>query len=434
VAAAVTPRALSLALAAIGIAILLQLFPLPIGLHARLSPAAAALLPDLDFAYASGEKAYRELSIVPSSTWTALALFGSFALLLLGASRLLATSGSRQVAQGLAVIGVVVAFAGIIQKPLYDGAIYGFWVPEQPRVEPFGPFVNKNHFAGWILLALPVVLALVCAGIQRSMQGLKPGWRYRVLWLSSPEASRLILLAAGAGVMGLALVLTMSRSGISALMLALLLTGWFVIRGVRDRSRKAAGAAYLLLLAVTLVAWIGADTIVTRFSKVNWSEFNNRRGIWVETWSIASAFPLTGSGINSSDTLGTYYQKPESRVRVGEAHNDYLQLAAEGGSLVGVPILVCLVIFVREVRRRALSDEPGSTSWWVRRGAITALVAIALQETVEFSLQMPGNAALFAIICAFAIHRPQLRAPVESVRPRPVGEVTAFRTPRAEVC
>ena len=28
-----------------------------------------------------------------------------------------------------------------------------------------------------------------------------------------------------------------------------------------------------------------------------------------------------------------------------EAHNDYLQLAAEGGLLVGVPIVLTLVIF-----------------------------------------------------------------------------------------
>jgi len=42
---------------------------------------------------------------------------------------------------------------------------------------------------------------------------------------------------------------------------------------------------------------------------------------------------------------------------------------------------------------------------------VTGLTAIALQETVDFSLQMPGNAALFAVVCAIALHRaPQLRA------------------------
>ena len=44
-------------------------------------------------------------------------------------------------------------------------------------------------------------------------------------------------------------------------------------------------------------------------------------------------------------------------------------------------------------------------AYWLRVGAVTGLVAIALQETVEFSLQMPGNAALCATLCGIALHR-----------------------------
>ena len=37
---------------------------------------------------------------------------------------------------------------------------------------------------------------------------------------------------------------------------------------------------------------------------------------------------------------------------------------------------------------------------------MTSLLSIACQETVEFSLQMPGNAVLFTIVCAIALHNP----------------------------
>jgi hypothetical protein len=40
----------------------------------------------------------------------------------------------------------------------------------------------------------------------------------------------------------------------------------------------------------------------------------------------------------------------------------------------------------------------------VRIGAVTSLIAIALQSLMEFSLQMPGNAALFAVVAALAVH------------------------------
>jgi hypothetical protein len=43
-------------------------------------------------------------------------------------------------------------------------------------------------------------------------------------------------------------------------------------------------------------------------------------------------------------------------------------------------------------------------------GAVIGLVAIGLQSIFEFSLQMPGNAALFAVLAAIALHRsPNLR-------------------------
>jgi O-antigen ligase len=395
-------RALVVSLAAVAAAILVQLLPLPLAAHARLSPAAASLLPDYDFAYGAGMLRYRALSIAPAATWTALALYASFAVLFLGLARLLALGAARQLAEGIAAFGAVMALIGIVQQPLYSGKIYGFWTPQSVG-QPFGPFVNRNHFAGWMLMALPLALALLCAGIEHSMRGLKPGWRYRLLWLSSPDASRVLLLALACGVMALSLVLTMSRSGMSALALSLVLTGWFAARGLRGLSRKAAALAYVALLGVTVVGWIGTDTIVSRFTSTDWSEFNGRREAWSQAVALARRFPVAGTGLNTYDTLSTYSQRTEMVTRFGEAHNDYLQLAAEGGVWLSVPILVCFGAFVREVWRRR-KDGPGSTSWWLRRGALTALVAIGLQEAVDFSLQMPGNAALFAVVCALAVH------------------------------
>ena len=88
-----------------------------------------------------------------------------------------------------------------------------------------------------------------------------------------------------------------------------------------------------------------------------------------------------------------------------EAHNDYLQLLVEGGWLVTVPALVLLVLFVREVHRRFREGRDDRTGYWIRLGAVTGLVAIACQEVVEFSLQMPGNAALFVLLCAVAVRK-----------------------------
>jgi O-antigen ligase len=402
--AGAVPTAFAMALAGIAAAVLVQLVPLPPGALAALSPATPPLLAAYNPPAPAGIVTWHSLSVGPFSSVTALALFGGLALLVVGLARAMSVTGARGLAVAIVTFGVLLALVAIIQKPLFTGKIYGFWTPQMGG-SPFGPFVNKNHFAGWMLMGLPLALALLCSGVARAMRHVRPGWRNRLLWFSSPEASRLVLLGAGALVMALSLVLTMSRSGMSALALALALTGWLVVRRRQTRSRKVAATAYLVLVAVLVVAWVGAGAIVSRFSAADWSEFNNRRGAWIDAATIASTFPVAGTGLNTYSTATLFYQQHDLTHHYAQAHNDYLQLAAEGGLLLGIPILIALAVFIREVRRRFRERADDETTWWLRAGAVTGLTAIALQETVEFSLQMPGNAVLFAVLVGIAIHK-----------------------------
>jgi len=391
-------------LAVLAGAILVQLFPLPVHVLSAFSPHTADLLHRLNPAFAAGLMRWHAISVWPHDTLVAFVLYASLALLLVGTARLLSMTGSRRLVQALTVFGVILALIGIIQKPLYTGAIYGLWPLDIGRM-PFGPFVNRNHFAGWMLMALPLTLALLSGGIHRSMRGLRPGWRHKVLWFSSPEASQLILVAAAAVIMALSLMLTMSRSGIAAFMLSLVIMALFVVSASDTRSRKLASTACLVLLVVVVVVWSGPEVLASRFAAGDWGEFNNRRGAWTDAWSVVRDFPLSGTGLNTYWAAALFYQRHELDYFFAQAHNDYFQIAAEGGLLLILPVIACIGIFVRNVSR-GMCDRPGSMAWWIRAGAVTSLLSIACQETVEFSLQMPGNAVLFTIVCAIALHRP----------------------------
>ena len=85
---------------------------------------------------------------------------------------------------------------------------------------------------------------------------------------------------------------------------------------------------------------------------------------------------LTGTGLNTYQVANLFYQQHDLANSVSSAHNDYLQLAAEGGLLLIVPILLCVAFFVRDVRRRFREDGQ-SSSYWLRAGAVAGLVAIA---------------------------------------------------------
>ena len=411
---------LVLVLSVLAGAILVQLFPLPVHVLSTFSPHTVDLLRKLNPAFAAGMMRWHAISVWPNDTLVAFVLYASLALLLVGTARLLSVTGGRRLVQALTAFGVILALIGIVQKPLYAGAIYGLWPLDVGRM-PFGPFVNRNHFAGWMLMALPLTLALLSGGIHRSMRGLKPGWRHKVLWFSSPEASQLILVAAAAVIMALSLMLTMSRSGIAAFMLSLVIMASFVVRVSDTRSRKLASAACLVLLVIIVVVWSGPEVLASRFAAGDWGEFNNRRGAWTDVWSVVRDFPLSGTGLNTYWAAALFYQRHELDYFFAQAHNDYFQMAAEGGLLLILPVIACIGIFVCNVWR-TMNDQRGSMAWWFRAGAVTSLLAIAFQETVEFSLQMPGNAVLFTIVCAIALHNPaNIDDPIEE------GDVTERR-------
>jgi O-antigen ligase len=403
-------RILEASLAALLGAIAIQLIPLPATVLELVSPETGRFLRDYELGYAQSAPRHA-LSIQASATAVALGIAAALALMLVGLTRALSRDDTRQIVRGVTVLGVILALAGIIQKSLWNGKIYGFWMPMEEG-HSFGPFVNRNHFAGWMLMAMPVAVGYLSARVVSGMRGVRPGWRNRVLWFSSSEASQTILVAFAVLMMALALTLTTSRSGIAGLIAAATFSGCFVAcRRTAATSRRAALTAYLVFVVFVAVGWAGVDRLAARFSEGDPVTLGNRVGIWADTWQIARRFPVAGTGLNTYGVSTLSYQTVLPEQHLAQAHNDYLQLAAEGGLLVGVPALLVIVAAAHTIRRRFGELPEESSEYWIRMGAVTGVLAVALQEVGEFSLQMPGNAVLFVVLLSIALR------PVDSRRP-----------------
>ena len=403
------PPALAIGLGLIVVSIGLQLVPLPARAMSELSPAAHALLQRADLTYGAGEVGRHSLSVSPERTALALAFAVSLASLLLGTATILPQVGAKRFCAAIVGLGTVLALVGIVQKPLYAGRIYGFW---EPLFEgnPFGPFVNKNHFAGWMVMALSLSLGYYAGRIAAVRRDARSSFRDRVLWLSSSDANQLFLIGICLAVMALSLVLTLSRSGITCLAIAVVLTGIVAATKSGARSRRAAIVGYAGTLFAVAIWWAGSEVVAQRFASADWSEFNNRLGAWKDAWQIAMRFMPFGSGLNTYGSTTLLYQSSDVAHHYVEAHNDYLQLAAEGGLLVGIPVAITVAAFGHAILRRFRRGEDDVLTGWIRMGALTGIVAIALQEVAEFSLQIPGNAVLFTVLAAIAVHKP---APVQ---------------------
>ena len=61
------------------------------------------------------------------------------------------------------VFGFLVAIFGILQQLTFNGKLYWFREMRYGGI-PFGPYVNRNHFAGFIELVIPVALVPLVLG------------------------------------------------------------------------------------------------------------------------------------------------------------------------------------------------------------------------------------------------------------------------------
>jgi O-antigen ligase len=345
-------------------------------------------------------------SIVPVLTSRAVLCLTAFAALgtVLSAWFRERPRSVSRVARNVAIIGAVFALEAVVQKGSFNGRIYWFWESEwRAPHNYFGPFVNRNHFAGWIILALAVAAGHLAGAMATRVAPRRNDWRHRILWVSTPEAAAMMLWVVAIFIMLVALVWSMSRSGIAGGILALAVVAIAAMRRV-----PGSGTRILIPLAAFAVIALaigtkGADALADWYATTDTLQW--RFTHWQDAMAPLRDFWLTGSGLNTYGVLTNVYPQSDWHVHASEAHNDYLQLAIEGGVLVGVPVLMTIAAMVRTVARRLRAPQDERT-WWIRMGAVAGICGIALQEVTDFSLQIPGIALLFTVVVAIAIHEP----------------------------
>jgi O-antigen ligase len=156
---------------------------------------------------------------------------------------------------------------------------------------------------------------------------------------------------------------------------------------------------------VLALAWADLPALGRRLAGTP-SGLAGRSAIWRETLPVVRDFPIAGTGAGTYQKAMQVYQRSDRTVYFNQAHNHYLQVAAEGGLLLAGAVGLVLAAFARLARQRIASDQSGMV--WIRIGAACGLGAVALQSAWETGLVMPANAALAALLAAVVVHE---RAP-----------------------
>lgn len=406
-------RAVDLALMGCGAAVLLQMLPLPESLVSRLSPAALRVRAALWLGGPAGREQgpWFPLSIAPEDTWVALVLGAGAGVLFWVSRKACDRGGSRQLLRGIGAVGLIASLAAMVQHSINGELLYGIWKPLDAGARPFGPFVNRNHFATWMIMACPAALGYLIArgGGRRRPEDFAQRMVFALKQLESTSA----WLAASACVMTIALLASTSRSG--SIGLAAALAGGTLMGRGRWASRSRMGIALTAVaLAIVVLAFANLNAVLLRVDETLVVGLAGRAATWRDTGILLRDFWLTGSGMGTFATAMLVYQPPGRMLFSNQAHNQYLQFASEGGLLVAAPLAAAALAFAVLVRRRFSEDL--SSSIWIRIGAVSGLLAVGVQSFWETGLRMPANAMLCAVLAAIAVHEVPDPAPTERSR------------------
>jgi O-antigen ligase len=380
----------------------IQLVPLPTGVVSAVSPMRG----EVERALRLDGGRWLTLSLSPADSWHALAVFGGSVLTYLAGRTMFASRGVRGVCRAVAWLGLLLAGTAIAQRVASPDRIFGTW--EVPAgAFPFGPFVNRNHCATWLLMAIPLVFGYAGARVPR------PSGAPRTSLPALVQAvdGRTLVLLLSSTVMTLALMLSMSRSGLVAF--GATAAVFAVVIRPRVERTTAVVTTTIAAIALGVAVWF-ADTasLMLRFSEQIVGGRFGRLAIWQDTFAIVRDFWLTGVGVGSYATAMVLYQTGERTYHYNQAHNHYVQVAAEGGILLTGAVAAGGLLLARLAWRHLRADRSGV--FWIRAGAAAGLAGVAVQSLWETGLRMPANAQLAAVLAALLTQHGRGAAGAES--------------------
>jgi len=387
--------------------------PLPSGLVAKLSPARL-----LDPAYAglaAGNHQWTTLSVYPHDTLSALVRILAYLSAFLLAAYLF-DSHKRKSSMVLALVclGSFEAAYGIFQY--LTGWQKIFTYTKQHYLESAtGTYINHNHFAGFLEMTIPLAFAQGFYFFQlwsEGRTGKRPGGTRR----GSPPASRTSSSRSATGlqsffylflvaIMMVGIGFSVSRGGVLSTVLSVVFVSLLALARLEAKRRAwILGVFFLLTCVVGYGLWIGLDKVMLRFEQVHeagYLQMEGRISTWHDTLRLIHDYPVTGTGLGTYGLAFRRYQTALVNYFFEHAHNDYLEFASDtglpGAALLFVPILVLLakmiVSFLGDPRRYRRA---------VTLGCIGGTVAILIHSAIDFNLQIPANALVFAIILGIA--------------------------------
>jgi O-antigen ligase len=373
-----------------------QVIPLPVFLLKILSPKTVNILSSLE----DQLPAFHPISLVPFETIVygfQFLVFGLFFLVTVNIKlRKREMISLLNIAALSAVIQVLFAFLKYVQGNRYFFLFFLETDRFQDRIT--GTLGNSDHFAFYLEMILPLILSLFFVNLRFFERG--RSLREKFLSMVN-ESKRIIFYFIAVVLLGVGIILTGSRGGVSTMILSIIIFALFsaYLRFSTDVQRKLK-IIFILILGVVLL--IGVHNTVERFLKTRVEKefrFNTR---WPGTITMVSDFPLFGTGFGTFRYSYYLYDNEGGNKWTTHAHNDYLEVFSDGGIAGGILLLSLIGMIVVSIYKM----------WWKRQhpevkmlglGIIVSLFAVIFHSVFDFSLRIPANMLIFILVLALGV-------------------------------
>lgn len=394
---------------------LLQIIPLPEAFEGLLGKQME-LYPLL-----TGETSVTpKISMSTSDTWDQLGLLCvAFAALCLGCRYFRTVEHVKIFLTAITFSGVAISLFGVIQAlttPKDSNRI--FWTVELlAGGQPFGPYVNHNNCAGYLLICLGASFGLATLMLSRPQKGPKslgtkdlPFWtqfnNHFLRFVAELTAPKIAVVLCSIVII-LGIIGSLSRGGVLAFLVGAGAT--LLLYGM---ARRPSFSAFIFIpacgVAVLLAFWLGmGQELINRAKRIETVDVLSQQDMriqhWVETWPATSEFGLLGSGIGAYDEVHRIYNSGHTQVVFRYAENQFYQGLVELG-WPGFTLLAAAWILTMYYGLFLLFRGSSPSTIGIGVASVFVTISVAVASIFDFGLYLPANMLLMSLFCGFVAY------------------------------
>lgn len=333
-----------------------------------------------------------------------------FGLLILAETLLHYTNSEKKIRHLIYLVFIIsmsTTLLGFARILLLDSG-NNFLSPYLTEKIQFAQFVNRNHYA--YLMEMNVGLLV---GLQ--LKARLPQWQKPFYWIMTALSCFSIIWVNSRGA-----ILSLVGMSIFAVLLYFFSKenedDYFEFDNKPQRSRRGnflkpllatvLFSTLILGFAVFIISFVGSDPVVTRLESIqeeiaaDKSGKTSRKEIWSATIELIKDHPVFGVGFGAYPNAITTYDKSAGELALQQAHNDYLEILANGGVVAFILLAVFIVFLIQRIKVQIKANSRFRRASCF--GATLGIFGIMLHSLVDFGLHIIINTFVLTILIVIA--------------------------------